>query len=243
MLRSLVVFALTTGMAASSFAMDKAYFEIKNVKVTDVTEQQADLFAAKKVLPEDCNSQRPLRAVRSNEVKNNPAAGPLDVVEAVVDQIINIGKKIFAVIAQGKPVVNLQFDTANALPAGVQCWSDLSGWNAPASRVYNVVYENGLGMAVVDFTYRVTYVAGGSVDGVGQYITNATILPANLSVAWGFQFDATAQIPSVFNMGSKQEPLAGMQMNMAWKVTSPVAHEQSVESFHISGKNELVHMQ
>jgi hypothetical protein len=243
MLRSLAVFALTTGVATSSFAMDKAYFEIKNVRVTEVTDQYAQSMATnKQVLPQDCSAQRPLRPVRSNEV-TMPATGPLDAIEAIVDQIINIGKKIFAIVAAGKPVVNIAMDTANALPQGVTCWSDLAGWNVPNSKVYNVVYENGFGMAVVDFTYRVTFTAGGNVDGIGQYITNATFLPANLSVGWGFQFDAAAQIPSVFNMGSRKDPVAGMQMNLAWKLTSPVAHEQSVESFHVSGQNVLVHMQ
>ena len=243
MLRSLAVFALTTGVATSSFAMDKAYFEIKNVKVTEVTEQYSGLMATnKQVLPQECSSQRPLRAVRSNEAAM-PAVGPLDAVEAIVDQIINIGKKIFAIVAAGTPVVNINLDTANALPQGVTCWSDLAGWQVPNSKVYNVVYENGFGMEVVNFTYRVMFTAGGNVDGIGQYITNATFLPADLSVGWGFKFDANAQIPSVFNMGSRKDPVAGMQMNLAWKLTSPVAHEQSVESFHVSGKNVLLHMQ
>lgn len=242
MLRSLVVFALTTGVATSSMAMDKAYFEIKNVRVTEVTDQYANLMANKQVLPQDCSSQRPLRAVRSNEVVM-PASGPLDTIEAVVDQIINIGKKVFAVIASGTPVVNINMDTANALPQGVTCWSDLAGWQVPNSKAYNVVYENGFGMEVVNFTYRVMFTAGGNVDGIGQYVTNATFLPADLSVGWGFKFDATAQIPSVFNMGSRKDPVAGMQMNLAWKLTSPVAHEQSVESFHVSGKNNLMKMQ
>ncbi|WP_413613200.1 hypothetical protein [Bdellovibrio sp. HCB-110] len=245
MIRSLVAMALTLGMASSAFAIDKAYFEIKKVKVTDVTEQyaQSDLFA-KPVhgLNEDCNSSQMPLAPKFTGDKTLGSVNPLDAVELIVDQIINIGKKIFNVINAGRPVVNIKIDTANALPKGLTCWSDLSGWNMPQSKVYNVQYENGFGMTVVDYSYRVTYTAGGSADGIGKYITNATFQPANVSVGWGFQLDATAVIPSVFNTGSKRDPVAGMQMNMEWKVTSPMAHEQSTESYFVSGENKLIQL-
>ncbi|MBV2168319.1 MAG: hypothetical protein KUL82_06390 [Bdellovibrio sp.] len=243
MIRSLIAMALTLGMASSAFAIDKAYFEIKKVKVTDVTEQyaQSALFAKKVGLLEDCNSQMPLAPKFTGDKQGD--VNPLNAIELVVDQIINIGKKIFNVINAGRPVVNIKIDTANALPKGLTCWSDLSGWNIPQSKVYNVQYENGFGMTVVDFSYRVTYTAGGSADGIGKYITNATFQPANVSVGWGFQFDATAVIPSVFNTGSKRDPVAGMQMNMEWKVTSPMAHEQSTESYFVSGENKLIQLQ
>ncbi|XGC81730.1 hypothetical protein ACES2L_04440 [Bdellovibrio bacteriovorus] len=247
MIRSLMAMALTLGMASSAFAVDKAYFEIKKVTVTDVTAQYANQFKATtnsvNGLNQDCNTGADFVARTSSETSVLDAANPLNVVELIVDQIINIGKKIFNVIQAGRPVVNLKLDTANALPKGLTCWSDLAGWNMPESKVYNVVYENGFGMSVVDFSYRVTYTAGGSADGVGKYITNATFQPANVSVAWGFAFDATAQIPSVFNTGSRKDPVAGMQMNMEWKVTSAVAHEQSTESYFVSGENKLIQLQ
>ncbi|KHD89430.1 MAG: hypothetical protein OM95_03440 [Bdellovibrio sp. ArHS] len=247
MIRSLVAMALTLGMATSAFAADNAYFEIKKVKVTDVTEQyaqQVELFAKNaNGLNADCNSSQMPLAPKFTGDKTLGSVNPLDAVELIVDQIINIGKKIFNVINAGRPVVNINLDTANALPKGLTCWSDLSGWNMPQSKVYNVQYENGFGMTVVDFTYRVTYTAGGSADGIGKYITNATFQPANVSVGWGFQLDATAVIPSVFNTGSKRDPVAGMQMNMEWKVTSPMAHEQSTETYFVSGENKLVHME
>ncbi len=247
MIRSIMAAALILGMASSAFATDKAYFEIKKVTVRDVTEQYAtaaELFAKGKMgLVEDCNSQRPLRVKYTDSSDANDSVNPLNVIELIVDQIINIGKKIFAIVDAGRSVVNVKLDTANALPAGLTCWSDLSGWNIPQSKVYNVTYENGFGMAVVDFSYRVTYTAGGTADGVGKYITNATFMPANLSVAWGFDFDATAQIPSVFNTGSKRDPVAGMQMNMEWKVTSPVAYESATESYFVSGENKLIELE
>ena len=243
MVRSFLIVALTLGLGTTAFAMDPAYFEIKNVQITDVTEQQSLLKVLDQPgLRENCSAGLPLITKFSGDATLG-SGNPLDTIELVVDQIINIGKKIFGVIQAGRPVVNIQVDTANALPRGLTCWSDLAGWQMPASKVYNVKYKNTFGMTVVDFTYRVTYTAGGSANGVGKYITNATFQPANVSVGWGFQLDANASIPSVFNMGSKEDPIAAMQMNMEWKVISPVSHIQTVESYVVSGSNQLVHLE
>lgn len=235
MIRSLLAMVLGLGMASSAFATDKAYYEIKNVKVTDVTEEYARaglLNVSPTGLNQDCDA-----ADKKINIEN--PTDPLKDIEVIVDQIINIGKKIFAIVEAGRPVVNLKIDNANALPKGLTCWSDLAGWNAPQSKVYNVRYQNGFGMNVVDFTYRVLYTAGGSFNGVGKYITNATFQPANVSVAWGFNFNANASIPSVFNTGSKNDPVAGMQMNMEWKVTNVISHEQGAESFYVNGENKM----
>lgn len=243
MKRSLVVFALALGFTTSALAIDKSYFEIKKVKVTEVTERYGDVsnIAATAGLHEDCNNSASFSIKNTGEtVQSN--LNPLNTIELYIDQIINLGKKIFNIISQGRPVVNIKLDTANALPKGLSCWSDLSGWNMPNSKVYNVQYENALGMTVVDYSYRVIYTAGGSVDGTGKYITNATFMPANVSVGWGFEFDATASIPTVFNTGTKQNPVAGMQMNMEWKVTSPLSYEQGTEAYFVSGENKLVEM-
>lgn len=244
MIRSLTAFVLVLGFVNAAQAVDNAYFEIKDVKVTEVTEQYPALDTLSQPgLSEQCEGSGPFSILHSGEAAPLIDVNPLNQVELIVDQIINIGKKIFAVVQAGKPVVNIKLDTANALPKGLTCWSDLSGWNVPESKVYKVEYRNGFGMNVVSFAYRVTYTAGGSADGVGKYITNATFMPANVNVGWGFQFDAEAAIPSVFNTGTKTAPVAGMQMNMAWKVSSPVKENQMTESYFVSGENTLIKLQ
>ncbi|KYG61570.1 hypothetical protein AZI86_17850 [Bdellovibrio bacteriovorus] len=243
MIRSLTAFVLALGLANTALAVDKSYYEIKNMKVTDVTEKYSSQVnpMAQPGLNEECASSGPFAIRYSGQAPAD--LNPLNGVELIVDQIINIGKKIWTIVQAGKPVMNIKLDTANALPKGLTCWSDLSGWNVPESKVYQIDYTNGFGMNVVSFAYRVTYTAGGSANGVGKYITNATFMPANVKVAWGFQFDAEAAIPSVFNTGTKEAPVAGMQMNMGWKVTSPVVEHLSSESYFVSGENKLIKLQ
>lgn len=218
------------------------YFQLQNAKVEDVTAEYP-VMDIQAVTPfADCKDTGAnfVPAKGKGSAKND--SNPLNTIEVFVDQIINIGKKIWAIIDAGRPVVNIKLDSANALPRGVNCWLDLENWQAPQSRVYRVTYVNGFGSDVVTFNYRVSFIAGGSLNGVGQYITNAQIMPATVDVGWGFTFNAQAEVPAVFNMGSKAQPIAGLQMNMKWSVDTAFQHMQESEAYHMSGKNKLVQL-
>lgn len=246
MFKSISALVLGLALSTSALAQDEAYYDIKSVSVKDVTAQYAtymDLFSQPGLSEQCTTGTRKLNGVFASQIGDIGSLNPLDTINVVVDQIINIGKKIWNIVEAGKPVVDLKMDTANALPMGVTCWSDLSGWSIPTSKVYNVEYKNGFGMSVVNFAYRVTFTANGSVDGVGQYITNATFMPANVHVAWGFNLGASAEVPSVFNQGTRTAPLAGMQMNMKWNVSTPIKASVQSESYFVSGDNKLVHLE
>lgn len=232
---------LLASFALNAHAVDKNYFRLTKVTTTDVTEQYNQMMQpmSQAGLVENCDpATKAVVGITSGE-KDDKDLNPLGTIEVIVDQIINIGKKIWAIIDAGKPVVNVKSYTANALPRGLTCWTDLSNWNAPQSKVYRVQYKNGFGADVVDFTYRVMFTSGGSLNGQGKYITNATIQPAALDVSWGFRFNASAEVPSVFNQGTMQAPVAGMQMNMKWAVDTVLAHSEQADSFFINGMNLL----
>ena len=121
------------------------------------------------------------------------------------------------------------------MPAGAQCWDDLEGWQFPTSKAYRSTFKNVYGITVVDFTYRVTYLYGGTADGVGKYIGYATVSPVNLDVLWGFTFNATATVPTIYNMGSKAKPVAGMQVLVQWKVESAISSIEQSQAFALNG--------
>lgn len=246
----LLSLVFVTALAINAQAADKndaKYFQLAKVKHTEITEQYNAKYGATPFaqagLLEDCNSSSNGNMTTFSAENPNLGLSPLDQAELIIDQIINIGKKIWAIVETGRPVVNVQGYTANALPKGLQCWSDLSGWQIPQSKVYRVTYENAYGMNVVDFAYRVSFTAGGSVNGQGKYITNATISPADINVSWGFTFNANAEVPSVFNMGSKEDPVAGMEMDMKWTVDTVMSHVQQAEKFFVGGDNTMKHME
>ena len=164
---------------------------------------------------------------------------PLDMLDVVVDKIINIGKKIWAVIEAGKPVVDMKFDVAHALPQGLYCWADLAGWSIPQSKVYEVAYRNGFDMEVVKFSYRIVYTAGGNYKNAGKYIANATVMPKDVYVAWGFNLDVRTEVPLVFNSGSVESPVGGMQMDVHWKVYNAINYSERAESFYLGGNGDF----
>ncbi len=243
MFQKMIIASAIIGSFAFSAQADQInpYFQLKQKEVKEVTEQFPEFQTASVSPFADCDSN----------VQVDPFAGegslaetvnPLNAVEIFVDQIINIGRKIWGIIDAGRPVVNVNLAMANALPRGLSCWADLENWTAPQSKVYQVAYENGFGSEVVTFNYRVTFVGGGSYNGVGKYITNAQIVPATLDVGWGFTFNAQAEVPAVFNMGTKADPLAGMQMMMKWSVDTAFQHVRESDAYHISGDNTLTQM-
>lgn len=227
----LVLFAV--GAKANTNMNENAYYELKNMTITEVNDSELPAMNLQDASNfDDCHTT----------VNNSYAMDPFEDITVVIDKIVNLGQKIWNLVKQGSPVVNLKMDKANALPMGVKCWSDLAGWEIPNSKSYRVKYENGFGMTVVDFAFRVVYTAGGSYNGKGKYVTNAMFMPANINVQWGFGLNATAEVPQVFNRGTKEDPIAGMQMTLKWDVSTAITHQEQTETFYVGGDNKLVRM-
>ncbi len=234
-----IIGSFLTGTAHAA-ADVKSQYEIKRVVITEVQDNNAMKFMSEKTdnFTQGCDS-----ATNPNVTTPvNPVETPIDAIEVIVDRIINIGKKIWAIVEAGRPVVNVKVDTANALPSGVKCWDELEGWQAPTSKLYQVAYQNGFGSTVISYDFRVSFISGGSYKGQGQYITLASVQPANIYVSWGFKLDAVATVPMVFNQGTHVAPLAGMQLAMNWKVSSPITEIQQAENFFINGTGLLQKM-
>jgi hypothetical protein len=154
---------------------------------------------------------------------------------AIIDSIINLGERIWKIVAAGRPVMNVRTAYANAMPRGVKCWADLEGWKVPYSKVYKTEYKNGFDATVISFAYRVNYGYGGNVEGKGAYIANATIALADVSVAWGYTFNVIVNVPNVMNVGTRDNPVAGMQMDVQWQVDTAIKHSESQQSYFING--------
>ncbi len=159
--------------------------------------------------------------------------------DLALDQIINMGKKIWTLVEANRPVVNLNFDSANAFPLGVQDANDLEGWKTPFARAYRTTYENLYGVTVVDYTYQVMYTYGGTLNGFGRYIANAQIVPANLHVSWGYTFNASAKVQIVTNSGTKDNPVASMQLSQHWGLDTAISHEENTNTFYMTGAGEF----
>lgn len=156
-----------------------------------------------------------------------------------LSSIVNMGEKIWGIISANKPVMNAQWASASALPAKAGCWLDLAGWQDPKAITFRTRYKNGFGMTVVDFTYRVIYLYGGSLQGAGKFLANVQVQPAEVNVAWGWQLEAKASVPAVVNVGSTTDPVAGMQVLIDWTVKTVVTHSEQSSAYFVKGDGQL----
>lgn len=220
------------------------YFQVTDVVTKEIPKNLFSNPGALTVVPDgtalgSCEQNGyPFANEEGGGISFNPI-DTLNTVDVVVDKVINIGKKIWEIVQAGKPVLNIRTDVATALPQGSRCWLDLQTWKMPESKLYSVSFKNGFGMEVVKMNYRVLWLPGGSVDGVGQFIGYAAVIPSDVSVAWGFSLNAQASVPTVFNMGTRAEPVAGMQMSMIYRVESPIQTTEQSQAYFVNGKGDF----
>lgn len=171
--------------------------------------------------------------------ESSPMSMDLQKMEIGWDEIINIGVKVWDIIKENKPVVQVQTPMAHALPRGLGCWTDLEQWHAPRTQSYEVVYKNKFGMEVIRFRYRVQFTYGGTSAGLGRYIANATVMPGQLDVLWGYNFGARIDVGRVVNVGTKESPIAGLEMDLHWNVKTWVMESENSVHFFATGNGDL----
>jgi hypothetical protein len=235
------VLALILALSSSSaFAMPLSdeYLTLGKIVVTEVpVEKSSEPLSANAIAmgAEECRSL--LLANNQEGVIDSleSLVNPLKETEVILDQLINIGKKVLKVVEAGKPQVKFTSQLATALPEGSKCWLQLQNWQVPEAKAYRIQYKNLYGLTVVDFTYRITYLYGGGVEGLGKYIGYAKIEKQNLDVKWGWSFEANATVPTVFNTGTRANPVAGMNLLLEWKVSTLMNENIQTNEYFIGG--------
>lgn len=181
-------------------------------------------------------SARAAESVKPAQVLNDD----LGAIDVALDQIINIGKKVWSVVAAGKPVMNVKFDFATAFPKGITAASELHGFSDLQYKSYEYTGVNGFGMEVFKVQYTVVYQYGGSFAGKGAYIASATIVPQDVSVVWGYSLGMNVDNVAVSNLGTTKNPVAGMNLMANIKVSTIVKAQEMNELFGIRGDNGLL---
>ncbi|OFZ15936.1 MAG: hypothetical protein A2Z20_10785 [Bdellovibrionales bacterium RBG_16_40_8] len=205
------------------------FFSIKEIHIERLQEMELTLpMNESGNYLSDCSKS----AINDNSTGFMRTTDSLD--DISLDDIINIGKKAWQFIINNRPVVNAGTQIASAIPRGITCWSDLENWHAPRGEVYRAIYVNGFGFEVVRLEFRLVYSYGGQVNGVGHYLSNATIQYSKLDVFWGFSINASVEVPPVTNVGTKENPVAAMQFSVLWTVRG-LNHLQRTASFVVYG--------
>lgn len=212
-------------------AKTKKHLSIASVEVIDETEKYADSL--------DMLEYNYFLNKESSTPITDTLNGTLDQVDLIVDKVINIGQKIWAVVEKGRPVSSYTTSKATALPANALRWDQLENWQAPKSKVISVVYKNMYGIEVVKFTYRIILLYGGSVNGVGKYIGYASVEPLEMTTAYMYTFNASATVDTVFNMGTSKDPLAAMVLNIKWTVETVLKKSTVTHTYTLDGLGNI----
>ncbi|MBI4351765.1 MAG: hypothetical protein HY550_10015 [Elusimicrobia bacterium] len=166
--------------------------------------------------------------------------GPLDQLK----DIVNLAMKIYKIIMKNRPVVNIETDYSNAVPAAATHWTQLTGWQGPESKLYTFKADNVGGLPAVTAAYKVHYVWGGSFRGKGKYLTGVTIEPVSITTAWGCKLDVDADVPdaSIVNVGSAEAPLAQMDVRINWHLKTFTQHIEHESVYRVRGDGALQEM-
>ncbi len=215
--------ALFVGRVSAEDVTDPRYFDVSEASI--VTER----------LPADTSAALPAAAkFDMNFGQVNEAIGTLD-------NIVNLVDKIWTIIEKNQPVVNITTNYANAVPYGMSHWTQLQGWSRPATAKYSFSMRNGFGSQVVKVTYQVHYTWGGNYQGKGKFLTGVTVEPLNVETLWGYKVSLTSEVPdsTVANVGSSDDPIAAMQVQLKWTVHTAIKDISSKEIYYVRGDGQM----
>lgn len=156
------------------------------------------------------------------------------------DEIVNIGERIWTIIENNRPVVDISTKYATALPEGVKNWDHLAGWKPPAGTIFAFTAKNLYGAEVIALKYQVLRTYGGSYKGKGQYLTGVTVAPLYVKVAWGYHLTLKVEVPVIVNAGTVDNPLAAMQMNLKWDIRTVMKETLGEDVYYLQGDGLFV---
>jgi hypothetical protein len=67
---------------------------------------------------------------------------------------------------------------------------------------------------------------GGSYQGKGKYLSQIQVIPNKINVAWGYSLSAQTSIPTVLNMGTSDNPIAGAEIHLSYQVDTILKKQQ-----------------
>lgn len=241
----MVLASLTLPVLAKAQSIDNSNLSVDlvnhmtslNVEVSDVTEKYEHknkskfAFEYAQFLKEKTSADTTI----GEPVSLDQTIGQLNQVEVIVDKVINIGTKIWNVLEKGKPVANYRQQKATAVPQNIKAWQQLEGWSNPKSKYYEISYKNLYGVEVAKLVYKIIYLTGGSYKGQGKYIGYVSVEPQEFKTAYLYTFNVQAQVESVYNKNTSQNPIAGMILNINWTISTILKKETQSYSYHIDG--------
>ena len=157
----------------------------------------------------------------------------------IIDQIINLGQKVWTIIEKNKAIQDVSYHYANALPRGATV-TDLEGFSDLTAQIVAYVREERLRNDRLRLTYTVVHRYGGSYNGAGKYLDGVTVLPSHVSTLWGFTTNLAVGNVGTVNVGTKTNPIASLVMELSFKVSTVLRVTEYHKVFEFRGDSPMV---
>jgi hypothetical protein len=145
------------------------------------------------------------------------------------DTVVNVAKAAWDIIKEGKPAMDLDKNTANAVPQ-VTDWQALEGTRGPMSvwMTDEVAFiwpaDNYLH---VDLKILLKWDYGATYRGGGAFIPNVYTEVPTCFVGWGWNANIQMIVRNPTNAGSVEAPIARLPVTILGTVSS------GAESYHV----------
>lgn len=251
---SLMALTLTSTTVAQAAiylpSSNDPYYQIEKVKVTELSDEEALEYALDEQSDySKTNFKDIAKATAATTTPNRPAPTASNTEKAggiimIIDKLIAIGEKILPAIKSGKPVVtNNPMAAVSVLPRTNDkefALHGMGGWTVPVSKHYKLVYTNYLGVDVVSFVYSISFQYNGNLNGKGKYLTGIRVSARDISVAFGFDLNASSRLLSISNIGTVQDVIAGATVEISYTVGNILRTITNNDSFFIAGNGRLI---
>lgn len=218
-----------------------SYFEIADVSVTEnersFTDEELRLTGFR-LLNGTANTVMYSAASPSISDLISSLAGDIGDIKSWV----TLGTKIWDVIKNNQAVVNVKTQTVSVLPLAFSDWRLMETWQGPMAKSYSISAKNLYGKTVISHTYTVAFYYGGSSQGRGKFLANATILPTDVEVSWGFTLNSKVNVGEPLNTGTTQNPIPGVDLGLEWSMSSVLKKNQGTDQFFVRGDGTTNHV-
>ncbi len=154
--------------------------------------------------------------------------------------IADIALRVWSIIQDNRAVLNVSRQNSKALPVLAKSdWTALTGWKPEQGIELSMTVENLYGIDVIELSYVVSVIYGGSVRGTGQYIAAARVIPKKIDVLWGFNMDVNVAEVAIQNIGTEKNPHAAVTLDVGVTYGSILSQTSFTNSYRLQGNGVI----
>lgn len=166
---------------------------------------------------------------------------------SIGEGLVALGTQIWDIVKDGEPNIDIKMATPiSVLPYMsdgknyVIAFHKMDQWLPPVAKTYEVAAKNAYGSTLAAFKYNIVYQYGGKSEGKGSYLAGLHILASSVETKWGVSFNASSELKSVTNLGTIEDPIAGVVIQLDYEFGTVFSKVSKSETFYVTGEGEFL---